>query len=379
MKTTGHRRIWGLSLVFLLTLVAAACAPTAAPTPPTPISTAVKPPPAAATPTAAPAKPTQAAPTPTPKPVTLKFGTTGSMSYVGIYIAMAKGFFKEQGINVEVINIRSVAELVAPLGTGQLDFVGMPVSTALLAAVDRGIELKVVADGGQQRANWGSSWMILRKDLADSGQVKTPADLKGMKIGIASQGSYLDMFARLVLEEGRLKPEDAELVVVPHADQPPALANKAIAAGTTVEPFVSIAVQQGVAVRWRPDYQYFDGNSQSTFVIFGPELLKDKDVARRWMIAYLKGARVFLDAFEKNIGREEVINILINQTTVKDRKMYDLMGIAYPEPNGNLDRKSLGKQYKWYVDNGIYTGKLTFDDLVDPSFAEYATQQLGKR
>ena len=62
--------------------------------------------------------------------------------------------------------------------------------------------MKLVADGTQDLPKWGSSWVVLRKDLADSGQVKTPADLKGMKIAIPSQGSYAQMIVELALAEG---------------------------------------------------------------------------------------------------------------------------------------------------------------------------------
>ncbi len=48
--------------------------------------------------------------------------------------------------------------------------------------------MKLVADATQDIPQWGSFWMVLRKDLADSGQVKTPADLKGMKIAIPLPG-----------------------------------------------------------------------------------------------------------------------------------------------------------------------------------------------
>ena len=130
--------VLGVLLATLLSLVAAACAPGAQPTPtPTAAPKAV---PAAPTPTTA--APAPAAPTPTPKPATLKFGTTGAVSYAGVYIAIEKGFFKEQGIEIEPVQFRAVTEMVAPLGTGQVDVIGMPLSTALLQAAERGIEFE---------------------------------------------------------------------------------------------------------------------------------------------------------------------------------------------------------------------------------------------
>ena len=239
--------------------------------------------------------------------------------------------------------------------------------------------MKLVADGTQDLPKWGSSWVVLRKDLADSGQVKTPVDLKGMKIAIPSQGSYAQMIVELALAEGGLKPDDAELVVLPHADQAAGLQNKAIAAGFTVEPFIARGVQEGFSLKWIPDYKYFNGKVQGAFIVFGPELARNKDLGQRWMTAYLKGVRTYLDAFEKRQGRDEVVNILIKQTTVKDPKLFDIMELPYLDPNGLIDKKSMDAQYKWFVDKGVYQGKKTFDDIMDLSFAEAASQKLGKR
>lgn len=191
----------GLALAF--TACAPAAAPTATPTKapaaaatkapePAPTQAAQAAKPAAATPTTAPAA------TAPPKQATLKFGSIQSVSDAGVYVAIEKGYFKEQGITIEVNNFRTVAELIAPLGTGQLDVTATPLSTALLAAADRGVDLKIVADKGLSLPNWEYAWIVLRKDLFDSGQVKTPADLKGMKIAVPSPGSLGEMTVQMM-------------------------------------------------------------------------------------------------------------------------------------------------------------------------------------
>jgi len=379
MKVT---RLLPLVILATLLLVLSACAPAAAPSP-TPTA-APKSATVASTPTAAPPKPTAAPPTaapaaPTPKPVSLKFGSSGVLAYSGVYIAIEKGFFKEQGIDLESVIFQSGTQTVAPLGAGQLDVAGMSLSAGLFAAVDRGIDMKVVADASQDTPNWSTSWVVLRKDLADSGKVKSMTDLKGMKVAIPSPQGYGRMTIGLTLAEAGLKPEDVELVILPHADQAPALANKAIVAGFTVEPFIARGVQEGFSVKWIPAYKFFGGRAQSAFIVFGPQLAKNKELGQRFMTAYLKGVRTYLDAFEKKIGRDEVIRILAKQTDVKDPKLYDVMEMNYIEPNGVPDKKSMDAMYKWFVDSGEYKGKLTFADFTDLSMVDYAAQQLGKR
>lgn len=375
------RRWTALAMLLGIVVALAACAPAATPTP-TPITKAPTPAPAKAADPAKPPAPTPTAPpapTPTPQPVTIKFGTPGVIADAGTYIAIDKGYFKEQGITMEVINFRSVAELIAPLGTGQLDIAALPLSVPLLAAADRGVELKIVAGGGEHRPNWAYGWIVLRKDLADSGQVKSPADLKGMKVAIPSLGSLGELTVQRMLEQAGLKPDDVEMVVLPFAEQAAAFGNKAIAASFTSEPFIARGIQEGFSVKWIPLYELFEGRLAGQLTVAGSGFLKDQDVARRWMTAYLKGARDYLKAFTTREGRDEVINILVKYSTIKDPKLYDLIEMPYLDPNGMPDKKSIETQYKWFVDKRLYTGKKTFDDIMDLSYVEYAAQRLGKQ
>lgn len=55
------------------------------------------------------------------------------------------------------------------------------------------------------------------------------------------------------------------------------------------------------------------------------------------------------------------------------------MEFSYQDPNGGLDPKSIDLQYNWYVKEGLYTGKKTFNDVIDLSFVEYALEKLGKQ
>ncbi len=378
-----------LLVVLGLILAVAACAPAAAPTATPTQAPAAKPTAATTTaPTAAPTKPAattpgaSAAPTTAAAPskqVTLKFGSIQSASDAGVYIAMDKGYYQEQGINIEVNNFRTVGDLIAPFGTGQVDFIATPLSIALLASADRGVEMKIVADKGQSLPKWEFAWIVLRKDLADSGQVKTPADLKGMRVAVPSPGSLGDQTVQVMIEQAGLKPGDVNVDVLPFTDQAAALANKGIAAGYAVEPYVATGIQQGFATKWIPNSQYFNGRTETATIIFGPTILKDQDLGRRFMIAYLKGVRDYNKAFTTKEGRDGVIGILTKYSTIKDPKLYDVMEMPYLDPNGTPDKPSMDAQYKWFVSKGLYTGKRTFDDITDLSYVNYAAQQLGKQ
>ena len=374
-----------LVLISILALDLAACAPAAAPTP-----TPTKAPAAAPTtaPAAAPTKASEAtkppaatpatpAATAIPRPANLKVGTIQTVADAGVYLAMDKGYFKEQGIDIELVTFRTIAEVIGPLSTGQLDVVITSISQPFLAANDRGLDLKIVASAGDSMPKWEFAWIVLRKDLAD--KVKTPADLKGQKLAILSQGSIADEIAQTLAEQGGLKTDDAERLVIPFAEQIPAYSNKAVAAGFTLEPLITLGVQAGAFTKWIPSSQVFGGRVTLGIIVYGPSMLKDQDVARRWMIAYLKGNREYLKAFTTKEGRDQAISAIVKYSTVKEPKLYDVIEMPYIDPNGQFDMKSLETQFNFYVEKKLYEGKKTLKDLMDTSYAEFAVQRLGKQ
>ena len=75
-------------------------------------------------------------------------GTGGSASDAPFYIAYDKGFFKDEGLDVDLIVLDSGAKVIAPLGTGELDVGSGALSVGFWNALVRGIKFRIVADRG---------------------------------------------------------------------------------------------------------------------------------------------------------------------------------------------------------------------------------------
>jgi NitT/TauT family transport system substrate-binding protein len=258
-----------------------------------------------------------------------------------------------------------------------LDVAVTALALAQLAAADRGLDLTIGAGVDQLRPGWESAWIVLRKDLADSGKVKTAADLKGMKVAIHAVAHMSELSMGMFLEQGGVKPGEVEVVILPSSEQLAAFQNKAIAASTSTAVIVATGVQQGLFTKWVPYAQSFGGTLQGSVMLYSPAFAKDQDLGRRWMIAYLKGVRDYMKAFTTKEGRQEVVEILTKHTSLKDPKQYDVIGMSYIEPNGGLHMESLDRLDKLWAEKGQYTGKKRFRDLVDLSHADYAVQKLG--
>src|SRR5689334_14503339 len=76
-------------------------------------------------------------------PIPVNIGATSSASDAPLYIADKKGFFREEGLEAKVTNFRSAADMVAPLGTGQVDAGAGSASAGLYNAMLQGIKIRI--------------------------------------------------------------------------------------------------------------------------------------------------------------------------------------------------------------------------------------------
>jgi NitT/TauT family transport system substrate-binding protein len=107
----------------------------------------------------------------------VRIGIARTMSDVGYYVADAMGYFRDEGIEVTLTSFNSAAQMMAPLGVGDLDVGGGTVSAGFYNSIARGINTKIVADQSSMKPGYGYSSLMVRKDLVDSGRYKTLADL----------------------------------------------------------------------------------------------------------------------------------------------------------------------------------------------------------
>ncbi|HEY8579548.1 MAG TPA: ABC transporter substrate-binding protein, partial [Beijerinckiaceae bacterium] len=98
----------------------------------------------------------------------VKIAYIGGTADVGFYVADAKGFLREEGVEVEFIRLDSSARMVAPLATGEIDVGSGAVSAALYNAFERGVSMKAVADKSGSAGALSYQALVVRKELWDS-------------------------------------------------------------------------------------------------------------------------------------------------------------------------------------------------------------------
>ena len=312
-----------------------------------------------------------------PAPITVKVGgAKGSLSGAGIYVGVHKGYFQESGITVEFVPLPSFNQLLPPLATGELDLASAGPSAALFSAVERGVKLRIVADQNTAFPGRASIGLMVRKDLIDSGQVKTFADLKGRTFALAARRASLELDLLKVLKMGGLTINDIKLVTMPFPQMNAAFGGKTIDACFQLEPLVTAAVTRGLAVRFK-GHDEITPNRQNGFLVMSEHFAAKRDAARAFMVAYLRGVRDYNDAVLKGQGRDTIIQALMQFTTVQDRATYDRMTWPGIHPDGELNVDSIREALGEFRAAGDVKTDINLDQVIDMSFMRHAQQIVG--
>jgi NitT/TauT family transport system substrate-binding protein len=312
----------------------------------------------------------------------VKIGIARTMSDVGYYVADAMGYFRDEGIEVTMTPFNSAAQMMAPLGVGDLDVGGGTVSAGFYNSIARGINTRIVADQSSMKPGYGYSSLMVRKDLVDSGRYKTLKDLKGMKVAIGAPGTGTASALNETLKMGGLNYADVDVVYLGFPEHLPAFLNKGIDAALSNEPTVTLEIEQGAAVRIvGNDVSYPD--QQTAVVFYSERFIKNRhDVAERFMRAYIRGVRLYNDALKDGHlagpSADKVIPILTKYTSTKDEAMFRRIIPSAVNPDGEVNLTGLKRDLVFFRELGLIESKdVSADGVVDASFVKAAVAQLG--
>ncbi|HZB61074.1 MAG TPA: ABC transporter substrate-binding protein, partial [Microvirga sp.] len=125
--------------------------------------------------------------------------------YLPLTIAERKGYFKEEGLDVEINDFGGGAKSLQALIGGSVDVVtGAYEHTIRMQA--KGQDVRAITELGR----FPAIVIAVKKDKA--GQVKSAADFKGLKIGVTAPGSSTALTAQYAMVKAGLKPSDAAII-----------------------------------------------------------------------------------------------------------------------------------------------------------------------
>jgi NitT/TauT family transport system substrate-binding protein len=308
----------------------------------------------------------------------VKISDLGILADAPFYIAIEKGYFAAEKVDVVLERFDSAAQAVAPLSTNQIQVAGGGVGAALYNAFARNWPVRIVMARTRDMPGYSSDTLVIRNDLKS--KVSSPKDLKGKMIAINTPASVLHfMLGRLMESEG-LSIKDVQTINMAWPNMGPGMESQAIDGGTVVEPFAQQFSQKNISFPFKRAADFMKKPPLEVSVILYSKGWMDKEPeqAKAFTVAFMKGVRDYVDAMKGGPKRAEVIEICIKYTSLKDKAMYEKMQWSFMDPNGEISFEGLKDQQEWYAKNGFVSQKASVEGMVDRRFLDYALGKLGK-
>ena len=288
-----------------------------------------------------------------------------------LFIAMDKGFFAEENIQVEPQWFDAAHPIAVATASSQVDVGATGITASLFNMAASGQKLAIVADKGREQKGYSSSALIVTADNYAKGIISLEA-LKGKRVGITQKGSTFHYMIGRMLETKGMNLDDVQLIPLGKLSAVmAALESKQIDAAILNEPNISKVQRAGygkMVVQVGDLIPY-----QTSAVFYAPNFVKNEDAAVRFMKAYNKAVNYYYDAaIAKKDAKQldEVVAIVSKyvKAPVEDIKL----GLPYIDRDGKLLSSDIATQIEWYASHGMLKGELEAKDVANTSFLEKA-------
>jgi NitT/TauT family transport system substrate-binding protein len=324
--------------------------------------------------TAAPAPSPADEPSPEPSaeltPVSI--GVVPVSIFAPVFVALEKGYYAEQGLEVTLEPLPGGADLIALTASNQLQIAAAGAGPAFWNATALGLPITVIAPGHQE-GNPVATPLMISKAACDSGAIDSVDDLRGKRVSVNARGAT-EYWLAAALGTGGLTLDDVTVETIPFADAVLALESGAIDAAMIGEPLATKAVQDGIAVPLTESFPI--DNVLPTVIIANTDFAAENpELVTGFAVAYLKASRELSGA-----GWADPANLaIIEQYT---QVPPELAAAAVPPiylVNGEIDPESLGLLQTFFRERGQleYPENLDPASVIDQSYIDAALEQIG--
>lgn len=282
-------------------------------------------------------------------PSVIKFGTIPVLQALPLFVASEKGFFKEQGLTVEVVLFNSAMEKDIALTSGQIiGYFGDLMTPMVLQANNAGV--KIVA------TNYNTTKEQRMFAILASPQSKNKNLPEIAKSGIAtSSNTIADYLIIRLLQLRKINKDNANLIDIKNIPiRLQMLLSGQVSAALMPEPLATLAEMKGAKA-------LLDDKGQglsATVLAFNEKFLKEYPQAVK---AFNKAVNKASDYINKN---PDEVRFIMN----RDCKMPEPLQGSFPIPKFpklvTPARDQVTDVYKWLREKQIITKEMTYKDMV---------------
>lgn len=278
----------------------------------------------------------------------LSFGAMSSIDIVPIVIAKEKGYFEEEGLELDFQLFTAAKDRDAALQAGELDGV-IADEIAISIYQNSGIDMKITG------ATNGAWTLVVGKDSG----IENLEDLKGKKMAI-SENTMIDYLSDYIAEENGVNSSEIEKIAIPAMPaRLEALRNKQVDAAILPAPFNDTAVADGGKGLADID------NADITISAIGflqDQIDNNEEAIKAFFTGYNKAVE-----YMKNTDIKEYEDIVIKTVGYSEDTKGNLI---LPELNTNYlpDAEKVQAVFDWSKNNGIIDKDLKAEDVIIDKF-----------
>lgn len=284
------------------------------------------------------------------------------LSWGPIMIAQAEGFFKEAGLDVELVPaLRSEESLVA-LVTGSIDVRPGPLNTAFLSAIAQGAKVRIAAGQGHLDPKGCTYYAIVLRPGLDA---STAPEIKRMRTSLDGATRYI---VSRMLAPHHIDLKAIETIRIPEAVMASSLERGSIDAVAVSEPALTRVAKVGTV--WLRAQDAVPG-FQWGVIAFGDRLLnKDRAIGARFIAAYNRGVAQYLEGkTDRNVA---IIAAATGESEAITREA------CWPSfrADSRIDWESIAEFQRWANTEGLMEHTVAREQVWDSTFVSASTGRI---
>ncbi|WP_432974073.1 ABC transporter substrate-binding protein [Dactylosporangium sp. CA-233914] len=270
---------------------------------------------------------------------TLRVTSLSLCNELSLY-ALDKGIFSKHGIDVKLVNVQSGSAGIAALQGGSTD-VAFVSPQALLTAIQEGVDMKIISDGGETTKD--SQGIIVNNSSGIAG----PADLQGKTIAVNDLGGTIVTLIEAWIQAATGQKSTAKFVALGFADIEPAVENGKVDAGAVTAASVQKITASGKGKSiGNPTFEQVGATPNALYAVTSSWLSKNPKAAEKFVAAMQEAA----DAAKQPANNTEKFAILSKYCKTPAETLTQVAEIAY---SGYIDMKAFDNAVQQFKKAGV--------------------------
>ncbi|MFJ2317565.1 ABC transporter substrate-binding protein [Glutamicibacter sp. NPDC087661] len=226
-------------------------------------------------------------------------------------IAEEKGYFEDQGLDVELVNGADPAALLAQVVSGDVNVaIGSWINVA--TSFSQGVPIQVIGGNGMVDPEADNSGVMVAKESG----VKELADLKGKTIGVVGVKSGGDIPVLQALEAAGVKEKEVTEVAVPYAGMEAALEQGTVDAVVPADSFYHQMLEKGYQTISNPVQEFQSSMPVTVWTVQKQWLEQNGETAKKFDAAMQDAVKFYSDP--ANLEEVRKVHAEANQIDVAD-------------------------------------------------------------